>query len=146
MPPLAMRIETKAYLMLQTSQPQTKILTQNPDTADLTTRRIRELNDEFRTNGAQVSLPMGRKTMTAGVKALGLCDVVTIAQRVMAFNAFNDANDPHGEHDFGSFDHNGEQIFWKIDYYSRDMERGSPDPSDPAVTCRILTVLLASEY
>ena len=136
----------KAYLMLQTSQPQTQTFTQNPDTADLTTRRIRELNDEFRKSGSGVSLPHGRKMITAGVKALGAANTVAIALKVITFNAFNDSNDPHGEHDFGSFDHNGEKIFWKIDYYARDMEHGSPDPSDPAVTCRVLTVMLASEY
>lgn len=84
--------------------------------------------------------------MTAGIRALGLADVVAIAQKVISFNAFDDANDPHGEHDFGSFDHNGSKIFWKIDYYAHDMQHGSADPSDPAVTCRVLTVMLASEY
>lgn len=136
----------KAYLMLQISQPQIQTFTQNPDTADIITRRIRELNDDFRKNGSTVSLPHGRKLMTAGVTALGPAHTVAIALKVITFNAFNDANDPHGEHDFGSFEHNGETIFWKIDYYSRDMERGSPDPSEPSVTCRVLTVLLASEY
>jgi hypothetical protein len=130
--------------MLQTShQPQT--FTPNPETADITTRRIRDLNDAFRKSGLGVATPQGRKMMTAGVRALGMVDVAAIALKVITFNAFSDANDPHGEHDFGSFEHNGQRIFWKIDCYGLDMEQASPDPTDPDVTCRVLTVMLASE-
>jgi Protein of unknown function (DUF3768) len=135
----------KAYVMFQTSH-QLSPVTANPDTADLTTRRIRELNDAFRTSGAGVTTPHGRKMMTAGVRALGMADVMAISLKVITFNAFSDENDPWGEHDFGSFEHNGQRIFWKIDCYGLDMEQASPDPTDPAVTCRVLTVMLASEY
>lgn len=62
------------------------------------------------------------------------------------FADFSEENDPHGEHDFGSFRYNGELIYWKIDYYDKAMEFGSPDPADPAVTTRILTILLAEEW
>jgi len=55
-------------------------------------------------------------------------------------------NDPWGEHDFGSFEHNGNTIFWKIDCYDREMKHGSPNPADATVTQRVLTVLLAEEY
>ena len=51
--------------------------------------------------------------------------------------AFTDDNDPHGEHDFGAIDEGGVRCFWKIEYYDRATEMGSPDPTDPAVTTRV---------
>ena len=55
-------------------------------------------------------------------------------------------NDPHGEHDFGSFALAGRKFFWKIDAYDADMQFGSEDPTDPEKTTRVLTIMLAEEY
>jgi hypothetical protein len=55
-------------------------------------------------------------------------------------------NDPYSEHDFGSFEIEGDKFFWKIDCYDKTLEFGSPDPTDPSVTTRLLTIMLASEY
>jgi hypothetical protein len=66
--------------------------------------------------------------------------------RVRTFEDFDGSNDPWHEHDFGAFDYKGNKIFWKIDYYDRQERAASPDPSDPAATSRVLTVMLASEY
>jgi hypothetical protein len=55
-------------------------------------------------------------------------------------------NDPHGEHDFGSFDLAGVSYFFEIDYCSPDMEGGSEDPADPEKTTRVLTIMRADEY
>ena len=65
---------------------------------------------------------------------------------VRTLRRFTEDNDPHGEHDFGSFDHDGERIFWKIDYYDAACEFGSEDPAEPAKTTRVLTIMLAEEY
>jgi hypothetical protein len=40
----------------------------------------------------------------------------------------------------------GERVFWKIDCYDREMQGASPDPTDPAMTVRVLTIFLASEW
>ena len=50
---------------------------------------------------------------------------------VQSFSNFTKDNDPHGEHDFGSFEIEGETYFWKIDYYDLAMQFGSENPADP---------------
>jgi hypothetical protein len=103
--------------------------------------RIRDLNDQFRR-----TLHGGKVLVTAGVAALGDERVRTIFRRVTEFDCFTPDNDPHGERDFGNFDDGGGRLFWKIDYYDERMEHGSEDPADPDRTCRVLTIMLASEY
>jgi hypothetical protein len=66
--------------------------------------------------------------------------------QVQRFAKFDAENDPHGEHDFGSFEVAGEKFFWKIDYYDERCELGSDDPADPEKTTRVLTIMLAEEY
>jgi Protein of unknown function (DUF3768) len=106
------------------------------------TTRIAELNDLFRTAkgvGGQVWKTRGISALPPRVQ----CD---IWQKVEKFDAFTEDNDPYGEHDFGSFEHDSEKIFWKIDCYAPDMEHGSEDPVDPKQTVRVLTIMLADEY
>ena len=105
------------------------------------TARIRELNDAFRRTFAG-----GKVTMTAGVYALPDMVKAAALQKAATFDQFNEDNDPHGEHDFGSFELCGRKFFWKIEYYDRAMEYSSEDPSDPEQTTRVMTVMLASEY
>lgn len=103
--------------------------------------KIRSLNDQFRK-----TFHGGKLMMTTGIQSLGDDAVALILLSIQDFENFTRENDLHGEHDFGSFKHDGEKIFWKIDYYDKTMEFASPDPTDPKVTTRVLTVLLASEY
>jgi uncharacterized protein DUF3768 len=65
---------------------------------------------------------------------------------VQRFSEFSAENDPHGEHDFGRFEIDGEPYFFKLDYYALDMEGGSEDPADPEKTTRVLTIMRADEY
>jgi hypothetical protein len=102
---------------------------------------IRALNDAFRT-----TMTGGKVLLTAGVNALPPDLQAIVIRRVATFADFTADNDPHGEHDFGSFEVAGRKFFWKIDYYDAAMEFGSEDPADPLKTTRVLTVMLASEY
>jgi hypothetical protein len=52
----------------------------------------------------------------------------------------------YGEHDFGEFEAYGERLSFKIDYFDQALNMHSPDPADPAVTTRVITVMLAEEY
>lgn len=103
------------------------------------TQKIRELNDAFRK-----SLVGGRLVATASVAQRD--DFQTILKTVREYTSFDPGDDPWGEHDFGAFKVADEQLFFKIDYYDADLNGGSPDPSDPTVTTRILTIMLGSEY
>ena len=105
------------------------------------TEAIRHLNDRFR-----ASFEGGKVLVTNGVQSLGTPATVVILQAVARFTDFSLDNDPHGEHDFGAFEWRNETIFWKIDYYDRSLDFASPDPADPSVTARVLTIMLASEY
>jgi|SRR6266849_4581898 len=107
----------------------------------MSTDRIRELNDAFRT-----TLRGGRVVMTSGVAELPDCVKSEALMQVASFSDFAPENDPHGEHDFGSFIVAGRKFFWKIDYYDERWEFGSEDPSDPKNTTRVLIIMLAEEY
>jgi len=107
----------------------------------VTAQRIRELNDAFRR-----SFSGGKVMMTAGVAALSIVTKSKVLDTVRTFEAFTADNDPHGEHDFGSFEIDDRKVFWKIDCYDAAMEFGSEDPADPSKTTRVLTIMLASEY
>ena len=103
--------------------------------------RIRALNDELRQ-----FLLGGMAVITPGIAALGPEAVDRIVKTIAVFDDFCHANDPHEEHDFGSFEADGTIIFFKIDYFDRTLTHHSPDPSDPSVTERVITIMLAEEY
>lgn len=107
----------------------------------LAANKIQELNDLFRKTGQG-----GQCVITPGVQHLDLEAVLEIRHSVAHYNTFTQDNDPHGEHDFGAMDYCGHKLFWKIDYYDTSLTAGSSGPSDPSVTTRVLTIMLASEY
>lgn len=102
---------------------------------------IRVLNDRFRQD-----LSLGTAAITRGVAALGEDVVQEILRAVASYDDFSPGNDPYGEHDFGTIEIAGERIFWKIDYYDKTLNAHSPDATDPSVTERVITIMLAREY
>lgn len=87
--------------------------------------------------------------LTEGVRALladNADDLQGLMRTVASFNQFTEDNDPYGERDFGCFHWGGAKLFWKIDYYDLAFQYLSEDPSNPLITRRVLTVMLAREY
>ena len=105
------------------------------------TNKIADLNDKLRS-----TFVGGQVVMTAAVNEPPIDVKARVIRAVQSFSKFDADNDPHKEHDFGSFEIDGEKFFFKIDYYSRDMEGGSEDPSDPEKTTRVLAIMFASDY
>lgn len=103
--------------------------------------KIAALNDAFRT-----TFRGGRVVVTASIDVLPDCVKAAALKKVAEFTEFTEANDPHGEHDFGSFELVNRMFFWKIDYYDKTLQYGSEDPSDPDKTMRVLTLMLAEDY
>jgi hypothetical protein len=103
--------------------------------------KIRMLNDELRRH-----LLGGTAVITPGIAALGPDVVERLVRTLAVFDDFCHANDPHQEHDCGIFEAEGHRIMFKIDYYDKDLRFHSPDPTDPSVTERVMTLMLADEY
>ncbi len=104
------------------------------------THAIRVLNDTFRT-----TFVGGRVLMTAGVATLAEETRAELIRAVQSFDKFTKDNDPHGEHDFGDLEIEGQTYFWKIDYYAPDLRGGAEDAALPE-TKRVLTIMRADEY
>lgn len=117
--------------------------------ADNNQQVIKQLNDQFRRADDSANVP-GQFVVTSGLlehaqeHARSSLDLIEI---VGAYEDFTPDNDPYGEHDFGVFEFEGEQCFWKIDYYAEaTLTVGSDNAADVKACYRVLTVMLASEY
>ncbi len=109
-------------------------------TAEVTT--IADLNDRFRKGDRT----LGKHMASARVNALTSEQQQELTRLVRVFNDFTEGNDPHGEHDFGAVEFEGEKWFFKLDYFDAEFEYGAEDPSDPHYCRRLLTIMHSSEY
>ena len=119
-----------------------------PDTAR--TAIIRSLNDQFRK-----TFIGGAVVITTGIAALDEATRQRIFAAVQSFDAFDEANDPWHEHDFGAFEvdvclpgsaRTRERVFFKLEYYDLTRAMHSEDAADPAKTERVMTIMLSDEY
>jgi Protein of unknown function (DUF3768) len=99
---------------------------------------------------------------TVGFRSLPEADQSQVRELIETFDAFDEDNDLHGERDFGTIyqledgrwtterprvrEDERERVFWKLDYYDRDLVGGSENAADPAITRRVLTIMLSDEY
>ena len=127
-------------------------------TAREQTARIARLNDLARTAMGVACTAVA----TVGFRSLPDADQSQVRELIETYDAFTEENDPHGERDFGCVyqlgdgcwtterprvcDDERERVFWKLDYYDRQMRFASEDAANPAVTRRVLTIMLADEY
>lgn len=100
-----------------------------------------DLNDAFRR-----TFFGGRVVITPGIRELPEGDRIQLLEAVQGYDGFDAGNDPYREHNFGAIDLGNERYFWRIDAYDRRLEFASPDPADPRVTTRVLTIMRADEY
>ncbi len=106
---------------------------------------IRALNDELR-RALPLAKPGCLVMATSGVRSIADERLAALVAAVRDFKEFTPDNDPYGEHDFGTVEHDGVRYFWKIDAYDRSLTFASPDPANPAVTTRVLTIMRGDEY
>lgn len=104
-------------------------------------QEIRRLNDQLRQ-----TFSGGKVMMTQGINALADDTLARVLLAIRDFDDFTEDNDPYGTHEFGSVQIDGNTVFFKVDAYDQNLEYGSPNPADPSVTARVMTILLASEY
>ena len=140
LPFFSRRVRLKSFQAA--TQREKKAMGNSNDETSNRVRRIRELNDAMRAGACDI----GSVLVTSGIQEKGRDFLVSVSQAVAAFDNFTPDNDPYGEHDFGSLELDGEKVFWKIDYYDLLMSAHSPDATDPNVTNRVLTIMLANEY
>ena len=102
---------------------------------------IARLNDKLRTTGTG-----GTIMITQNVKRITGFDAATLAAVLANYEEFGPSSDPHRERDFGCLTLWRYDLLWKVDYYDSAAQFGSDDPTNPEVTHRVLTVMLASDW
>jgi hypothetical protein len=88
----------------------------------------------------------GQIVLTAGVAALEPDALRCLLVAVADFDRFDEDNDPWDEHDCAVLELGDQRYIWKIDYFDEALTYASPDPTDPRVTRRVLTVMRSDEY
>jgi hypothetical protein len=111
--------------------------------AVLMAEAIAQLNDEMR----QKPFGPGKRTVvTRALNHMGSDFIKRALVAVAGFQTFTSGNNVHLERDYGVFELDSYGLMFKIDYLDVDGVYASDDPSDPAQTLRVMTIMFASEY
>jgi len=98
--------------------------------------KVVALNDQLRT-----TFKGGRVQMTRSVYDLD----DRLRGRALAVLARYNKFDPASEHDCGVFIFAGFAFEWRIEYRGKDGVGHSPDPADPNMTMRVLTLYVTED-
>lgn len=88
----------------------------------------------------------GMVVISRGIAALPREVWAEVILAVAEFDRFSPDNDPYEEHDCAVVEIGPLRVIWKIDYYDPTMLHHSNDPTDPRITRRVMTIMLAEEY
>lgn len=99
----------------------------------ITPSSVGRRNDEIRQQGLFGPGQENALMITPGVSALGQVALDQLVVKLIQYDDWDVANDPHGDRDFGTLTLGDAQVFFKIDRHETD-----PD-------ARIITLLLPSE-
>jgi hypothetical protein len=106
--------------------------------SDHRTDTIRALNDLARTTFTGCLI-----VSTTAFEALPLTTRTQVLKSVREFTRFDEMRDT--EHRFGVIEYEGGEYFFQMAYYDLTLQAHSPDPANPRVTRRVLTVGLVTE-
>jgi hypothetical protein len=111
---------------------------------------IADQNDRFRKAAFGIAvpgdIPTGQILMTAGVSGQPDAFRAALFEAIVTYDDFNTDCDPHGWHEMGVMEIDGQTVWFKFDLYDENYEYGSSDPTELRFTRRVLTILLPSEY
>lgn len=100
-------------------------------------QKIIALND-----GVRTTFEGGIVLLSLGVLKVTNQNTEELKKTLAAYNRFEG---PQDEHDYGETSFRGKQIVWDIGSYDKALEDLSPDPANPNVTARFMTVYLKDE-
>ena len=88
----------------------------------------------------------GLVVISRGIAALDRQVWAAVITAVAAFDSFNEGNDPYGERDCAVVQVDGLSVIWKIDCFDPTLLHHSDDSTNPKITKRVMTIMLAEEY
>lgn len=107
---------------------------------------LAHLNDRCRLGLDRAARTVITRTCLATFgKGNAATELAAWAAILAAIRAIRFSDDDRTERDRGEIEFEGETVFFAIDAYDLDLHYGSEDPADPAVTRRVMTIMLRED-